>query len=125
VGAEFTPQVSMLETRAETYNVHGTMMSFAFTGLYQYWYGNRTMALNVRLGGGLTVITGFYFDHDDGSSSDEVSSISPMINAGVSFERIFWRGFFAEGGLEYVQLFSSHNPMPGMLKAMVGVGWKF
>jgi hypothetical protein len=48
-----------------------------------------------------------------------------MINAGVSFEWIFWRGFFAEGGLEYVQLFSSHDPMPGMLKVMVGVGWKF
>jgi hypothetical protein len=125
VGAEFSPQASILETGADAFQLHGTMVNFAFDALYQYWFSGRTMALDLRLGGGFAVIGGIYFDHRDGSSSDPVATVLPLVNMGISVERRFWRGLFAEAGLEYVQYFSSRSPAPGLLKFTAGAGWRF
>ncbi|MDR2054048.1 MAG: hypothetical protein LBP80_11605 [Treponema sp.] len=125
VGAEFTPGVTLLETKEAAWTVHGVMMSFAVDALYQYWFSNRTMALNARLGGGFAVITGIYYDHRDGSSSEPAGTVLPLLNTGVSFEWVFWKDLFAEAGLEYTQHFSSRSPAPGVLKFTAGVGWRF
>jgi hypothetical protein len=125
VGAEFTPYLSLVETKGDTYTVHGTMMSFVFDALYQHWFRNRTMALNARLGGGFAVISGVYYDHDDGSSSAPVGTILPFLNTGLSFEWIFGWNLFAEAGLEYTQHISSRSPAPGVLKFTMGLGWRF
>jgi hypothetical protein len=101
------------------------MTSFVFSALYQYWFGGWAAALNARLGGGFTVITGIYFNHDKASSSEPVGTILPLMNAGLFFEWAFWRDLFAEAGLEYTLLFSSRSPAPGMLKFTAGVGWRF
>jgi hypothetical protein len=125
LGAEFTPQFAIMKTEADTYTVNGTMMSFAFDALYQYWFYTRTMALNFRLGGGFTAITGINFEHNDGSTSDEVTTVLSMMNLGASIEWFVWRSLFVEGGLEFVQHFTKINPAPGMLKITVGAGWRF
>jgi hypothetical protein len=125
VGLEFTPRLVPLETAHADYTVHGTMMNFAVDALYQYWFGSRKMALNARLGGGLAVIIGIYYDHADGSSSDPVKTLLPLVNAGISFEWVLWRDLFAEAGFEYIQHFSSHSPIPGVLQFTAGAGWRF
>jgi hypothetical protein len=125
VGVEFTPELTLLKTRGTAWTVHGTMMSFAFDAQYQYWFRNRTMTLNARLGGGFTTISGIYYDHDDGSSSEPVGTVLPFINAGLSFEWFFWRDLFTEAGLEYTQYVSSRSPAPGLLKFTAGLGWRF
>jgi hypothetical protein len=124
-GAEFTPRLAVMETPEAAYTVHGTMMSFAFDGLYQYWFSRRTMVLNFRLGGGFTAISGIYYDHADGSSSEPVGALLPLMNAGLSFEWVFWRDLFAEAGLDYTQYFSSRGPAPGALTFTAGMGWRF
>jgi hypothetical protein len=125
VGAEFTPQFALLKTGGDSYTVNGTMMSFTFDALYQYWFPARTMAVNIRLGGGLMAITDISFEHDDGSSSEQVGTILPLMNAGVSFEWLLWRNLFVEAGLEYTQHFSSHSPPPGILKFTAAAGYRF
>jgi hypothetical protein len=124
-GLEFTPQVSLSETRGDAYTVHGTMMNFTLDALYQYWFSRRTMALNARLGGGFTVISGVYYEHADGSSSEPVGTILPLVNAGLSFEWVVWRNLFAEAGVEYTQRISSRSPAPGSLTFTAGGGWRF
>jgi hypothetical protein len=125
MGAEFTPQIAILETEGNTYKVHGTMASFTFDALLQYWFNRRTMALNTRLGGGFTVIGDIYYAHDDGSVSEDVVTVLPLMNLGFSFEWVLWRDLFAEAGFEYIQHFSARSPAPGILKLTVGAGWRF
>ncbi|MDR1933001.1 MAG: hypothetical protein LBQ57_09310 [Spirochaetales bacterium] len=125
LGAEFTPRFADMTTQTDRYKVRGTMWSFALNGLYQWWFNDRTMALNFRLGGGLAMITDIRYEHKDGSASEDVSTLLPMVNAGVSLEWLVWQDLFAEGGLEYSHLFSSLSPAPGLLKLMLGTGWRF
>jgi hypothetical protein len=125
IGAEFTPQISSMKTETSKYTVNGTMMSFALDGVYQWWFSNRVMAVNFRLGGGLTAVTGIRFEHKDGSASEEVATVLPMMNAGVSFEWLVWRDLFMEAGLEYMQMFSSISPAPALMRVNVGAGWRF
>jgi hypothetical protein len=125
IGAEFTPQISSMKTETGKYTVNGTMMTFALDGVYQWWFSNRVMAVNFRLGGGLAAVTGIRFKHKDGSASEEVATVLPMMNAGVSFEWLVWRDLFMEAGLEYMQMFSSISPAPALMRVNVGAGWRF
>jgi hypothetical protein len=125
IGAEFTPQISSMKTETDKYTVNGTMMTFALDGLYQWWFSNRVMAVNFRLGGGLAAVTGIRFEHKDGSASEEVATVLAMMNTGVSFEWLVWRDLFVEAGFEYMQMFSSISPAPALMRVNVGAGWRF
>jgi hypothetical protein len=125
LGAEFSPHITILETETDNYTVSGVKISFTLDALYQLWLSNWVMAVNFRLGGGFATISNVKFEHKDGSVSDEVATVLPFVNAGTSFEWLVWRDLFVEAGLEYVQMFSSRNPVPGYLRATLGGGWRF
>jgi hypothetical protein len=125
LGVELTPAFGMMKTEGDGYTVNGLMTSFALDALYQYWFGSRVMAINARIGPGLTAITGISYEHPGGVTSEEVGITQFMLHGGVSFEWIMWRNLFTETGFEYLQLFSKRNPMPGILRFTIGVGWRF
>jgi hypothetical protein len=125
IGAEFSPHITLLETETPNYTVSGLKMDFTLDALYQRWLDNWVMAVNFRLGGGLTTINNVQFEHKDGSTSDAVATVLAFVNADVSFEWLVWRDLFVEAGLEYVQMFSSRSPVPGYMRAKLGAGWRF
>jgi hypothetical protein len=125
LGVEFSPHINSMETETDNYTVSGLKMDFTLDALYQLWLSNRVMAVNFRLGGGLTAISNIKFEHKDGSVSDEVATVLPFVNAGTSFQWLPWRDLFVEAGFEFVQMFSSRSPVPGYLRATIGGGWRF
>jgi hypothetical protein len=125
IGAELTPQFTLMKTEADTYTVTGNMLTFTLNGLYQRWFRAYTMAVNLRLGGGLTAITGIRYEHNDGPESEKVNVLLSFINTGVSFQWVVWRDLFVEAGAEYIQSFSSISPLPGFVRLNAGAGWKF
>lgn len=125
LGAEFTPQLMLMKTEGDNYTVTGYMPIFTVNGLYQYWFGNYTAAVNVRPGGGLVMITGIQYEHNDGSASEKVNILLPFVSAGVSVQWTIWRDLFMEAGAEYVQAFSKIGPVPGFVRVNIGAGWRW
>jgi hypothetical protein len=69
--------------------------------------------LNARLGIGIS-----------NSYANDVGDIEPALNAGLSIQRFFWRGFYAEAGLDVITSFYN-NKARWMLNPGIGIGWQF
>jgi hypothetical protein len=73
--------------------------------------------LSVRAGLG---ISNPYDNEDDDNESVE---IPPAVNAGVSFQYFFWKGFYAEAGLDYT--ISLGRRFHHIIRPGIGIGWQF
>jgi hypothetical protein len=125
IGFELTPHYGSLQTKNSKYRLSGNMIDVYTDMLYQKWMRHFTLAVNLRLGGGLTVLSNVKFNHKDGSQSKESGSILFALNGGASVQWIVWKNIFVEAGLEYVQFVSSQSPVPGLIRFNAAVGRKF
>jgi hypothetical protein len=113
VGAELAPFWNMI-TAEESGHLAGAHIN----GLYQK-YLNRTMAINVRLGGGITSVLDL-----KSSGTESLNTWFFSMGAGASFQWFIYRGFFVEAGADYMHLFSQALPT-GILMPWVNAGWRF
>jgi hypothetical protein len=125
LGVELTPQYTGLKTESDDYSVSGNMFSLSAAALYQKWFINYTVSLNFRLGAGFTSISNIKFDHDDGSSSKEMTASSMNMTLGASASLFFRKNIFIEGGAEYTMLVSSGSPLPGFMRLSAAAGYRF
>jgi hypothetical protein len=85
MGFELSPHYTDLNTKNDAYTLSGGMTNVDAALLFQKWMRNYTMAVNLRLGGGITVLSNVEFSHRDGSRSANTGSALFTINAGAAF----------------------------------------
>jgi hypothetical protein len=124
-GLEFSPHYVNLKTRSDAYDLTGNMVNLYVDALFQRWMRNYTMAVNLRLGGGISSVSGMTFDHKDGSRSETEKAMLAAINAGASVQWMVWKNLFIEAGGEYVQLVSSQGAASGFFRITTALGTKF
>jgi hypothetical protein len=124
MGFELEPSWNYFLAARESFSVQAHISGAALYGVYQYWFPNRVMVLNFRIGGGIYSFLDYHFIFDKGKT-DPVTILVPAIAAGVSFQRLIKKPFFVEAGLDFAHFFTADNPSPGYLRPFAGLGWRF
>jgi hypothetical protein len=124
-GGEFNFRFADMTTEDERFTLKGQLFLFSLSALYQKWFRDYTVALNVRLGGSFAPVMNMRFDHSDGSSSETRTLMYFALTAGASWQWYMWRGLFLEAGLDYTQLVAGSGRPPGFIQASAGLGWRF
>jgi hypothetical protein len=114
-----------MKTEDDAYRLSGRMTSVYADSLFQRWMRDYRMAVNLRLGAGITTITNIKFDHTGGSRSADVNTVVFTMNAAASVQWLVWKNMFVEGGLEFSQFFSSQSPQPGLFRVNIAAGKRF
>jgi hypothetical protein len=123
VGIEAAFSWTALTKTKDDYTAEAHLMNGGVNLVYQKYFGNRIMALNVRAGGGFTPIAGLRFTYSRGTSESQ-SSLVPMVSAGLSFMWLIRKPLFLEAGADYVQTFPAESPPPGFIRPFAGAGWQ-
>jgi hypothetical protein len=94
------------------YNYIDLLRYAQFAMLYQRKLQN-DWQLNARFGIGIS---------NPYEGTDDVL-VPPALNGGFSFQRFFWRGFYAEAGLDLVVSFGRETHW--IMNPGIGIGWQF
>jgi hypothetical protein len=124
IGFELEPSWNYFRAALESFSVQAHISGAVIYGVYQYWFSNRVMTLNFRIGGGIEAVLDYHFIFDRGKT-DPVTILIPAIAAGVSFQWLIKKPFFVEAGLDFTHFFTVDNPSPGYLRPFAGLGWRF
>jgi hypothetical protein len=124
MGFELEPVWNYLTVNRENFSIQAHLTGAALYGVYQYWFSNRVMALDFRLGGGIYAMLDYHFSFERGETNP-ISVLIPAIAAGVSFQWFIKKPFFIEAGLDFTHFFTVDNPPPGYLHPFIGAGWQF
>ena len=127
IGAEFHTFLGGFEFPSSDPLIHtirANIFSTMINGLYQYWFIRDTLALNARIGLGITSILGYHYEFHTGDNSPMGHFPLFSWGLGASAQWIFYRQLYLEGGLDYFHIHDSNAPM-GFLRFMVCTGWQF
>jgi hypothetical protein len=124
IGFELEPSWNYLVVTQEDYTVKAHIFGAAVYGIYQYWFSNRVMALDFRLGGGLYSVLDYHFTFNRGKT-EPLLILVPAITVGASFQWFIKKPFFLEFGLDFAHFFTVDNQSPGYLRPFAGAGWRF
>jgi hypothetical protein len=124
VGLELEPSWNYLRIQKEDYEVQAQMAGVVVYGLYQWWFSNRIITLDFRIGGGIYPIMDYHFSYNRGDT-EPITVLVPAISAGVSFRWFIRKPFFTEAGATFAHFFTADNPSPGYLRPFLGAGWQF
>ncbi|GHT52621.1 hypothetical protein FACS1894106_1730 [Spirochaetia bacterium] len=123
-GAELGASWNMLEELKEKYKVSAQVWGIRLKVLYQLWF-NQSLALNVRLGGGINIIGDFYYDYGKGKDAT-LLGIYPSLDMGLSFQRRITGTFGIEVGADFSHLLSADDSsQPGYIRPAAGIFWQF
>jgi hypothetical protein len=125
IGFELAFDYASLKTDASGYTLSGDMTAVSAGALFQKWFRDYTLAMNLRLGGGMTTVANIAFEHPGGIMSEKQTSILASFNASASAQWMASDSIFIEGGACFVQLVSSHSPIPGFFRLFAGAGARF
>jgi hypothetical protein len=124
IGFELEPSWNYFLAEGKDFNVQAHIVGAAVCGVYQYWFSNRAMAFNFRIGGGIYPVLDYHFTFDKGKTTP-ITILLPAITAGVSFQWLIQKPFFVEAGLDFTHFFTVDDPSPGYLRPFAGLGWRF
>jgi hypothetical protein len=124
-GFELAPSWSYLFSKNDNYSVHAQLLDLHLGLIGQVWLPNRTMAFNLRLGGGLSLLYNFHFEYSGQQNKDKITTWIPSMHAGVSFLWNFHRSFFLEAGMDLLHVFSVDNKALEFIRPSLGVGLRF
>jgi hypothetical protein len=124
IGFELEPSWNYLHVKKEEYEIQAQMTGGSIYGMYQWWFPNRLMTLNFRIGGGINAVVDYHFIYSQGNT-EPVTVLIPAINAGASFQWFIKKPFFVETGVDFTHFFSIDNPSPGYIRPFLGAGWQF
>jgi hypothetical protein len=124
MGLELEPAWNYFMAARENFTVQAQMPGAAIYGVYQYWFPNRVMTFDFRIGGGIYSVLDYHFTFDRGKT-EPITIFIPAIAAGVSFKWFIRKPFFVETGLDFTHFFTVDDPSPGYLRPFAGAGWQF
>jgi hypothetical protein len=108
------------EDGLQSYDVTGRFLGFEAYALFQKFL-NRSIAFNLRLGGGFFSVLGFEKKTPQTGGAGQKNVLFPAAGGGISLRWFFYRAFM-ELGAEYMHLFSVDDPSPGYLRPVLGAG---
>jgi hypothetical protein len=123
-GIEANPNWSYLYTEKDGFITRANMVNLHVNILYQYWFKTNVLALNSRLGLGISSLLNFYFEFDTGETSRTLSSVFFSFGAGLSAQWLFFGQLYAEAGIDFFHVAAPRMPM-GFFRFMAGLGWQF
>jgi hypothetical protein len=124
MGLEFEPSWNYLLVRRENFEVQAQMPGAMIYWVYQYWFPNRAMTLDFRIGGGMYAALDYHVAFARGKT-DPITVLFPAAAAGLSFRWYVKNPFFVEAGVDFTHFFTVDDPSPAYLRPFIGVGWKF
>jgi hypothetical protein len=124
-GFELDPSWSYLSSKEDNYSVYAQLLDLHLGLIGQVWLPNRTMAFNLRLGGGLSLLYDFHFEYSGQQNKDKINTWIPSMHVGVSFLWNFHRSFFMEVGVDLLHIFSVDNVPLEFIRPSLGVGLRF
>jgi hypothetical protein len=124
VGFELEPSWNYFQVAQEDFDVQAHMPGAAIYGIYQYWFSNRVISLDFRMGGGIYSIMDYHFTFDRGKT-EPITILVPAIAGGISLKWLIKKPFFVEAGLDFTHFFTVDDPSPGYLRPFAGAGWQF
>jgi hypothetical protein len=125
IGAELEPFWNFLGRFKDGYDAIGHITGGHINLLYQRELPIRNLALNLRLGSGISSILDFHFTYGEGDSPS-FSAWYGSIGGGASVQWSPVTRFFLEAGLAYNHIFTiNDNPHHGYLRPVLGAGARF
>jgi len=124
LGVEISPSWSYLSTEQKGYKTSAHLVLVNIGGIYQYWLIKRELAINGRAGVGFAGIFNYHFEFSTGKTGDSINTAAFSFNLGASAQWFLFRQFFAEGGLDYIHVAHSENPMGFIRIGLLG-GYQF
>jgi hypothetical protein len=85
----------------------------------------RGLAFTAQLGAGINAAPWQMIVKYMVQTSEPFTSSRSLAVLGLSLEWRFARSFYAELGMDYVQLFSRETPAPAFLRPSLNIGWKY
>ncbi|MDR2478122.1 MAG: hypothetical protein LBD48_02280 [Treponema sp.] len=101
-----------------------SLLSAQVNMLYQYWSKKNILAINARLGIGISGLLGYQLEYHTGKNSAPENFVFFSWGGGVSAQWFFFKRLFAEAGINYFHIHDSNLPM-GFLRFTVSGGWQF
>jgi hypothetical protein len=124
VGLELEPSWSRILAAGDIYDIEAQLPGAAIYGLYRLWLAKRTLALDVRIGGGLYAFLDYHVAFARGSA-DSITVLAPALAAGAALQWLVKRPFFVEAGFTVSHFLTVDDPSPGYLTPFAGLGWQF
>jgi hypothetical protein len=124
MGFEIEPSWNYIMAAADNYEAQAQIPGAAIYGLYRRWFANRSITLDIRMGGGIYSFLDYHFTFERGSTNP-ITALFPAVVAGLSSQWIVKKPFFVEAGLDFSHFFTTDNPSPGYLRPFAGLGWQF
>ncbi|GHT77862.1 hypothetical protein FACS1894130_03470 [Spirochaetia bacterium] len=124
LGAELGVSWYMLEETRERYTVGAQVLDSNIRILYQLWLPGRAMAVNVRVGAGVTAVLDLYYDN--GGDTNHFTGEYISLEGGLSLQLRLAKHLFFEAGMDFTHILSPDDPSPpGYIRPSLGVLWQF
>ena len=123
-GVELCPSWTFISTDKNGIKTSAHLVVVSVDGLYQYWLKRQQIAINGRAGFGFAGVFNYSFQFDTGKSWEPMSTAAFSFNLGSSVMWLFYKQFFVEGGLDYLQIIHPEIPM-GFVRIGIFGGYQF
>jgi hypothetical protein len=122
LGFELAPSWMYLSTSTPSYKASAHIAGLSANLVFRKWIEKDITAMNFRAGGGASGVLDFYFQHNNGETSEHLNVLTPTVGAGVSFLWVIYKPFFVEAGLDFTHLFTVDSSSPGYLRPWLNAG---
>ena len=126
MGVELNAFWSYFESSIEDFISRSNLLVLHANYLYQYWIKKDTVAINGRLGAGISGLLGYQFeDLATGRMRSSPGNFAFFSwGGGVSAQWLFYRQLYLESGVDYFHIHDSELPQ-GFMRFWIGTGWQF
>jgi hypothetical protein len=125
LGFELDPSWSYLSSHEDNYSVYAQLLDLHLGLVGLLWLPNGTMAVDFRLGAGLSLLYNFHFEYEGQQNKDQLNTWIPSMRGGISFVWMIRNPFFLEIGVELLHVFSVDNIPLEFIRPSLGVGLRF
>jgi hypothetical protein len=124
LGVEFEPFWTNAEVSRDTYDVIFQLIGAHVNLFFSRPLLNNKLALNFRLGAGLTAVADFHLEYP-GRNTETFLGYYLSGSGSVSLQYNFYKAFYAEAGAIYNHVVTANDPQLGSVRFTLGLGWQF
>ena len=110
-GVESNVGWSFLTSDQDGFKTEVNLVMFTTGALYQHWIIKKELSVNGRLGVGFAGLFNYRFKYDTGKYGEPINVGAASLLLGGSVQWQFFRQFFFEGGLDFVQVIHQEVPI--------------
>jgi hypothetical protein len=124
LGAELEPFWNYADVAQGDYEVFFHLIGAHVNLLFSRRLLSNILAVNLRLGTGITSVTDFHLQYAAGST-DSFLGYYFSAEGSASLQWFIYKSFFAEAGALYNHVLTANDPQLGSFRFTIGLGWQF